>query len=131
MGSSPKVIDPGKVTQALFFLNAAIWLSLGILSLARIESRNSHQAITAWIVAILMLGNAGVMLLSGVVIGKQQKRFYYLAVAVVVVNILLTVTDQFGMLDLITLVIDLVLLGLLVATRGRYLHTPDGVSQPG
>jgi hypothetical protein len=47
-------------------------------------------------------------------IGTTQKRFFYLAFLVLAINILLTVTDQFGILDLATLVIDVILLGLLV-----------------
>jgi hypothetical protein len=33
----------------------------------------------------------------------------------------LSVTDEFGLFDLIVLLIDLVLLALLIATRTRYL----------
>ncbi|MCX6029164.1 MAG: hypothetical protein NT169_07650 [Chloroflexi bacterium] len=110
-----------RAAQAVFFLNAAIWLQFGVLSLIRMAGGSPDRAITAGIVAILMFGNVAAMLLCGVGLGKQQKRFYYLAVAVLVVNILLTVTDQFGVLDFITLVIDVGLLALLIATRSRYL----------
>jgi len=110
--------------QALFFLNAAIWLLFGVFSLVRMATRNPDQAMTVWIVAILMFGNAGAMLWAGVGLGKQQKRFYYLAILVLAVNILLTVTDQFGIFDFITLMMDAVLLGLLIATRKRYSHQP-------
>ena len=125
MERSSKALDSVRVAQALFFLNAVIWLVLGVVSLVRMTNGNPDHTITAWIVAILMFGNAGAMLWSGVGIGKQQKRFYYLAVAVLIVNIILTVTDQFGILDLITLVIDLALFGLLIATRKRYSNPPD------
>ena len=37
------------------------------------------------------------------------------------VNLVLTVTDEFGLLDFITLVIDAVLFGILIVTRARYL----------
>jgi hypothetical protein len=59
MVSSPKVLNSVKVAQALFFLNAAIWLSFGVLSLVRMAGRNPDQAITGWIVAIFMFGNVG------------------------------------------------------------------------
>ena len=126
MERSSKALDSVRVAQALFFLNAVIWLVLGVVSLVRMTNGNPDHAITAWIVSILMFGNAGAMLWSGVGIGRQQKWFYYLAIAVLIVNIVLTVTDQFGALDLITLVIDLALFGLLIATRRRYLNPSDG-----
>lgn len=121
MSSLSKALNPVRVAQALFFLNAAIWLLLGVSSLIRMTGDNPDRAVTAWIVASLMFGNVGAMLWSGVGIGKRQKRFYYLAVVVLIVNIVLTVTDEFGVLDFVTLVIDLLLLGLLIANRKRYL----------
>lgn len=108
------------VAQAMFFLNAAIWILFGVLTLRRMHGS------TAWIVAILMAGNAGAMLLAGWGIGKRQKRFYYLGIAVLAVNIVLTVTDEFGLFDLITLCIDVILLVLLIATRSRYARDWKG-----
>ena len=115
-----KTVNSVKIAQSLFLLNAAIWLAFGIASLARMGSRPSAPVITLWIIAVLMFGNVGAMLLSGAGLGKRQKRWYYFALAVLIVNIILTVTDEFGFFDLVTLVIDLVLLGFLIATRQRY-----------
>jgi hypothetical protein len=42
------------------------------------------------------------------------------------INIVLTVTDQFGLLDLVTLVIDLVLVGLVVGI-GRTRAAEHGI----
>jgi lysylphosphatidylglycerol synthetase-like protein (DUF2156 family) len=120
MGSSLKSITPLKAAQALFFLNAAIWLAFGVVSLVRLKSTNPDFAVTAAFIAVLMFGNATAMLVSGWGIGKRWKWFYYLALAVLAVNILLTFTDEFGAFDFITLVIDLVLLGLLIVIRKRW-----------
>lgn len=58
-------------------------------------------------------------------LGRGRKRLkYYLAVAFLSVNILLTVTDQVGLFDWITLVLDVGLLALLVATRAKFLSVP-------
>lgn len=102
------------IARALFLLNAVIWVLLAAATLLR--SANG----LAWGLALLMLANAGVMLWAGRGIGRRQKRFYYLALAVLAVNIVLTVTDQFGALDLSTLVIDVLLFALLIVTRGEY-----------
>jgi hypothetical protein len=111
---------PVKAAQALFFVNAAIWLLLGIATIVRMPAGGSGQTITAAVIAILMFANLGAMLVAGVAIGKQQRPFYYIGIAILVVNIILTVTDQFGLLDFVTLVMDMVLLGLLIVTRARY-----------
>jgi lysylphosphatidylglycerol synthetase-like protein (DUF2156 family) len=109
----------------LFFLNAVIWLLFGVYTLANMAGRYPGQSMTVWIVGILMLGNCAAMLLCGVGLGKHQKRFFYLALVVLAVNIVLTVTDEFGIFDLITLLIDLALLGLLIATRNEHFHPSD------
>jgi hypothetical protein len=106
-----------KTAQALFYLNAVIWLVIGVVSLVRMANDSPDHRVTAAIVAVLMFGNAAAMLISGLGLGTRNKWLYFLAVAVIVVNIILTVTDQFGLLDFITLVIDVVLLGLLIVIR--------------
>ncbi len=40
---------------------------------------------------------------------------------VLLVNIILTITDEFGILDFATLVFDVLLLGFLVITRSHYV----------
>jgi len=42
---------------------------------------------------------------------------FYVALAVLLVNIVLTFTDQFGLFDLLTLLLDLIILALLLAGR--------------
>jgi hypothetical protein len=101
----------------LFVVNAAIWIALGISTLVRMEG----QGMAAWVLAGLMFGNAGAMLLSGWGLGKEKRGFFYLAVAVLAANIVLSVTDEFGLFDLMVLLIDLGLLALLIASRTRYL----------
>jgi len=115
-----KAPTPVIVAQAMFFLNAAIWMLLSVLTLRRMHGS------MAWIIAILMAGNASAMFLAGWGIGKRHKWFYYLGIAVLAVNIVLTVTDQFGLLDLLTLLIDVTLLVLLLATRSRYARDWKG-----
>jgi hypothetical protein len=111
------------LVQTGFYLNAAIWLSFGVWSLIRIMNQNPEQGTTTWIVALLMFGNVGAMLICGAGIGTGRVVFYYLAIFVLVVNIILTLTDQFGIFDLITLLIDLILLGILI-TSGIRLKKP-------
>ena len=106
--------------QGLFFLNAAIWVLFGIVSVIRLAG-NAGQGVTAVVVAILMFGNAGAMALSGALLGKRRLLFYLFALAVLAVNIVLTFTDQVGALDWITFAIDLVLLGILLGWRKQFL----------
>jgi positive regulator of sigma E activity len=107
--------------RGLFFLNAAIWLVFGVVSVVRLGG-NEGQGVTALVVAILMFGNAAAMALSGALLVKRRWLFYFFALVVLAVNIVLTFTDQVGALDLITLVIDLVLLWILVVARKQFIY---------
>jgi hypothetical protein len=114
--NNPKLV---KVAQWLFFLNSAIWLVIGVVSLVRLATGATGRTVTMLVVAILMFGNVGAWLIAGVGIGieRWRKLFYFFGMVVLVVNIVLTVTDQFGLLDFVTLVIDLALFGLMIAAR--------------
>lgn len=109
--------------QGLFFLNAAIWLVLGVASLVRLGGSDGG-VVTAVAVAILMFGNAGAMALSGALLPSRRLLFCLLALAVLAVNIVLTFTDQVGALDWITFAVDLVLLGILVVARRQFFGEP-------
>jgi hypothetical protein len=105
--------------QALFWLNAAIWLVFGLIGLMRL-SNSGNPSITLWVVAILMFGNVGAMLIAGFWLGRQSRWAFFFALAVLAVNILLTFTDQVGFFDIITAILDLGLFGLLLFDRKNY-----------
>lgn len=109
-----------RVVWAWFILIAAIWILFGALNLIRMVNGTAGHVNTVWIVSILMFANACVMFWIGRDIRKQNKQFYYLAIVVLTITIVLTVIDEFGIFDFITLIIHLGLLGLLITTRTRY-----------
>jgi hypothetical protein len=118
-----EIKTPGtvKLAQALFFLNAAIWLSFGIFTLLKMVDPNPADAFTLAILSMLMFGNVGAMLVCAGGIGKRRKGFYLLAIAVLAVNIVLSITDEFGFFDFLVLALDALLLGLLVVRRQSFL----------
>ena len=109
-----------KAAQALFYLNAMIWFAFGLATLIRIGNGNNAHRLAALILTLFMLGNVAAMLVSGWGLGTRSKWLYLLAIAVILVNIILTFTDQFGLFDFLTLVVDVVILVLLIAIRGGY-----------
>ncbi|MGW8251700.1 MAG: hypothetical protein ACWGO1_13735 [Anaerolineales bacterium] len=115
-----------RLAQWLFYLNAVIWLVFGVTSLLRLSSTGSTAYITLLVIAVLMLGNAAAMLLAGWGLGRRSRWLYFFAMAVLAVNILLTFTDQFGIFDLLTLLIDIGVLTLLVMGRRLYFPVRTG-----
>jgi hypothetical protein len=109
------------IAQSLFGLNAAIWMVFGIVSLVRLSRGSTPPTITLWVIAIMMFGNVGAMLLAGWWLGKRTRWVFIFALVVLGVNLLLTFTDQVGFFDILTAVIDLGLMGLLLYDWRNYL----------
>ena len=103
----------------LFWLNAAVWLIFGVWSIVRIGSGAPGSPITLWIIAILMLGNVIAFLWCRWAIQQQASWYRFAVIAILAVNILLTFTDQFGIFDFLTLLLDLILLGIVLNLHQR------------
>jgi hypothetical protein len=107
--------------RVLFALNAVVWIGLGIASLVRLGSAPAGMVGVGGVVVVLMFGNAAAMAWLALVLGGRRAVWYWAAVAVVAVNALLSVADDFGLLDLAVLLLDGALLTLLLAARTRFL----------
>ena len=111
------------VTRWLFVLLGVIWLVLGVWSIARIgQVSSSVPNAVLWIIAVLMLINAALLTWIGWGIGRGSKLYFYFAVLLLAGNIFFTFTDEFGVIDLLTLIINVLLLVLLIAGHARFLN---------
>jgi hypothetical protein len=66
-----------KLTQALFFVNAIVWLLLGIWSLVRVTNDNPGQSTTSRVIAMLMFANAATMLVLLGILVIDRKRYLH------------------------------------------------------
>ena len=106
-----------KLTRYAFFLNSAVWLAFGVASL--LTRALSNGSPLHWVITILMIANAIVMLWFGVKIVSGQKWIFFLGILYMALNVVLSITDQFGWIDALILLLNLCLLGLLFITRQR------------
>ena len=120
MFTEDKVEKQIRMAQILLFMNAAVWLLFGLISLVRIATGESAATSTLLVVAVLMFGNVAALLIAGIVVRKPQKRWFWLVTAVLLINIILTFTDQVGIFDLLTLLLDLLILSLIIANRAWF-----------
>ena len=111
-----------KMTRNLFFLNAAVWLAFGISSL--FFRAINDGGMVRWVITILMIANAVVMFWFGVMIVSGRNWVFFLAILYVALNVVLSITDQFGWIDAIILLLNLCLLGLLFVVRHRMNQAP-------
>ena len=110
-----------RLSQALCFMNTAIWLALSILSLSHLTGSHTMPLWMKALLAVLMLGNAAAFLIVGLGLGKSSRWYYILALTLVVINVVTSLTDQMGLLDWSVLGLNMILLGLLVSIRRAFL----------
>ena len=107
----------------LFILLGVIWLAFGTSSIARVsDNSGSVPSTVLWIIAILMFVNALLLFWTGWGIGRGNRLYFYFGLLILAGNIFLTFTDEFGTFDLVTLIINIVLLILLIAGHSRFLE---------
>ena len=107
-----------------FVILGVIWFLFGVYSLIRITGGSTSLPNFGWIIAGLMFVNGAVLIWIGWGLREARRFYFYLALLVLAGNILLTITDEFGIFDLVTLIIAISLLILLLVTRSKYLATP-------
>ena len=108
-----------KMTQILFFVNAATWLVFGVLGFTQLSTGSSNLRL---IFSVLMVANAAVLVWFGVMIVRAQAHIFFLAILYIALNAVLSITDQFGWIDALILFLNLTNLGLLFVTRQRLLQ---------
>lgn len=103
-----------RATQILFFINGTVWLLFGVLSTLRFLEQD---VALRWIYALLMTANGLGMLLFGLLIIRGSAKIVVVAMLYIGLNAVLSITDQFGVVDALILLLNLCLLGLLIAVR--------------
>ena len=104
-----------------FVILGVIWLVFGVYSLFKITGGSTSQSNFAWIITGLMFINGAVLIWIGWGFREARRNYFFLALLVLGGNILLTITDEFGIFDLVTLLIAISLFMLLLLTRSKYL----------
>ena len=110
-----------RLTRSLFFINAAMWLAFGVSSL--LFRALDGGSLTRWVITIMMIANAVVMFWFAVMIVSGRNWVFFLAILYMALNVVLSITDQFGWIDAIILLLNLIVLGMLFVTRHRMNQT--------
>jgi lysylphosphatidylglycerol synthetase-like protein (DUF2156 family) len=113
----------------LSLLTAFFWVVVAAAYLLRPWSAGTPISTLEWIIALLMLGNAAVIVWLGQGLRKQRRPFYYLALAYLAFNLLLTIADDFGMADLLYLLFVGTLLVILLLSKKKFMTNVDSLSR--
>jgi len=82
-----------------------------------------------WVMMSLALAVSGFLIAVLILLWRCNHLAYYAAVISLVVIVVLSVTDQFGLPDLVSLLVSLAALVLLLKDRSWYLHK-EGAASP-
>lgn len=121
----PQKIESNRVKLILiarwgYVLLGIFWFVLGLLSVADFINSGGTFSGFDWIISCLVFLNALGLVFIGWMLGKGQPWIYYFGLFVLGMNILLTFTDQFGIIDFIYLVLCTSLFVYLLITRAHY-----------
>lgn len=109
-----------QVARSLFLLTAAILVVFGVGSLLRIGAKPENTSLYTFY-AILMFGDAAVMAFSAWQLPKRTKFIFYFSIVVLALNIFPTIFDQFGVMDLLFVLVNIATLTFLIPARKEFL----------
>ncbi|MDP1780173.1 MAG: hypothetical protein Q8K73_07855 [Anaerolineales bacterium] len=108
-----------QLSRYLFLFTAAILVVFGAGSFFRINENPNMLGLYAFY-AFAMFSDAAFMLICAFLLRQKTRRIYLLAVIVLSLNIVLTIFDQFGFVDLIFLLLNLITLIVLFIARKEF-----------
>ena len=119
MQNTPKSVA---VTIAFIALNAVFWLAYAIIIALGSSALTTIPAIMKWGFIVLAVGCS--LLLAGVALFlvKRKRLAFYFGLLMLTLVAVLSIADQFGWLDLFSLLISLIPLVLLLKDRDWYLQ---------
>jgi len=108
-----------KLTRALFHLTAVVLAVLSVLSFLRSFMGSDLRIYILY--SVLMAGDAACMFICGFFLARKSRLLFWLAVIVLSLNIVLTVFDQFGLADLLFVLLNIGTLASLIIQRREFL----------
>jgi hypothetical protein len=114
---------------ALIAVNVLIWFVFDIIVAANVHPALPNSTLIKGIMAFLSFATAGILLILLVLLGRQNRLAYFLTLGLFVAISVLTIFDDFGMADLVVLVLNIAPATLLIKDRAWYLQAkPNAVA---
>lgn len=110
------------VTLFLILLNALVWLVFAIITVSGLHPAIPEGDLVRWGMSILAFLTCVFLIVVYFLLRRQGGVAYYLMLGMLSLISLLSVTDEFGLLDLFVLVINVVSFLLLIKDRAFYLQ---------
>ena len=109
------------ITLIFILLSAAIWLALGFIVAADLHPALPYLEGIQWMMSMVSLF-IGIFLLGSIFFLRNRSRpAYFLTIVLLASVSILTIMDDFGLVDLVVLLINFIPFILLVKDRDWYL----------
>jgi hypothetical protein len=117
--------DPLKINagRGFFILNAVLWFGYGVYIYYDMAVVNNNTA-SADIVTLFIFVNAGLLLFSGIKLGKPEKWTYIFVISVIACNALLSLLNIVDLFFLISFLIDMIIFWVVIPLRRQYFPKP-------
>lgn len=119
MNRLPKSVS---VTLLLIILNAVFWLVDAFVTAFGGIPSGAMSGTIQWVMTVLAFGSFVVLAGSAFFLRRRQRLAFYCGLATLATLALLSITDDFGLLDLFSLLISLIPLVLMLRERAWYLR---------
>ncbi len=113
------------VAVVLVFVNAIIWLVFATSLAGPWHPAMPEGGVIRGVMAILGYLTAGVLIVLAILLVRRSRIAYYLTLSLLVVITIAIVVDQFGIPDLVVLIITVIPFPLLIKDRRWYFGEED------
>ncbi len=126
----PRPPVPAFVSMLLLRINALLWLAFGVLTASGAHPGIPDTPLVRWGLSALALGCGVVLLTLDHFLRRHSRVAYFGALALLSAIAISLLADQFGLPDLVVLVLTVVPIILLVRERGWFLQRSGGATGP-
>lgn len=120
--------DPPKtvlITVAFFVLNAVFWFAYTLIILFFGDQLSHVPLVIQWLMLLMALGCSIVLAGLAILLKRRNRLAFYAGVLLLTVIAVFSITDEFGLPDLFSLLISLIPLVLILKDRTWYLHQSE------
>jgi len=115
-----------RTARLLVLLNALIWLLFGVITAAGAHPSFREAGLLRWAMAASAFIAAIILVTLAGLLRRRPRIGYRLTVALLAVMILASFLDEFGLSDLIFVLVTLLPLALLLKDRAWYVRPTSG-----
>jgi len=111
-----------QATLLLLALDAVMWFAFGAVAAAGGIASFAGMPGLRWVMAGLAWASAAALAVLAILLGRRSRVAFFLAVILLTIIAVLSITDQIGWLDLAALAVSVIPLVLLLKDRAWYLR---------